>query len=111
MKLVITEKPSVAQSIALVLGAKSRKDGYFDGNGYIVSWCLGHLFELARAESYGEKYAKWKREDLPIIPAKWEFVISKDKNERFAILRELMLRNDVTEVICACDAGQCGWVT
>lgn len=108
MKLVITEKPSVAQSIALVLGAKSRKDGYFDGNGYIVSWCLGHLFELARAESYGEKYAKWKREDLPIIPAKWEFVISKDKNERFAILRELMLRNDVTEVICACDAGREG---
>lgn len=108
MKLIITEKPSVAQSIALVLGAKNRKDGYFDGGGYIVSWCLGHLFELARAESYDEKYAKWKREDLPIIPAKWEFVISKGKNERFAVLRELMLRNDVTEVICACDAGREG---
>lgn len=108
MKLIITEKPSVAQSIAIVLGAKSRKDGYFDGGGYIVSWCLGHLFELARAESYGEKYAKWKREDLPIIPAKWEFVISKGKNERFAVLRELMLRNDVTEVINACDAGREG---
>lgn len=67
MKLIITEKPSVAQSIALVLGAKSRKDGYLEGGGYIISWCLGHLFELARAESYNEKYAKWKREDLPII--------------------------------------------
>ncbi len=108
IKLIITEKPSVAQSIALVLGAKSRKDGYLEGGGYIVSWCLGHLFELARAESYNEKYAKWKREDLPIIPAKWEFVISKGKNERFAVLRELMLRNDVTEVINACDAGREG---
>lgn len=107
-KLIITEKPSVAQSIALVLGAKSRKDGYLEGGGYIVSWCLGHLFELAKAESYGEKYAKWKREDLPIIPAKWEFVISKSKEERFAVLRELMHRNDVTEVINACDAGREG---
>ena len=108
MKLIITEKPSVAQSIALVLGAKSRKDGYLEGAGYIVSWCLGHLFELARAESYGEKYAKWKREDLPIIPAKWQFVLSKGKEERFAILRELMLRTDVTEVVSACDAGREG---
>lgn len=136
MKLIITEKPSVAQSIASVLGAKNRKDGYIDGNGYIVSWCLGHLFELARAEGYNEKYTKWKREDLPIIPAKWQFVISKDKNasrfcsrspalgkedslgcsadkarrayERFAVLRELMHRNDVTEVINACDAGREG---
>ena len=108
MRLVLSEKPSVAQSIAMVLGAKNRKDGYIDGNGYIVSWCLGHLFELARAESYNEKYAKWKREDLPILPAKWEFVISKGKNERFAVLRELMLRNDVTEVINACDAGREG---
>lgn len=108
MKLIITEKPSVAQSIALVLGAKSRKDGYLEGGGYIVSWCLGHLFELARAESYNEKYTKWKREDLPIIPAKWQFVISKDKEERFAVLRELMHRNDVTEVINACDAGREG---
>ncbi len=136
MKLIITEKPSVAQSIASVLGAKNRKDGYIDGNGYIVSWCLGHLFELARAEGYNEKYTKWKREDLPIIPAKWQFVISNDKNasrfcsrspalgkedslgcsadkarrayERFAILRELMHRSDVTEVINACDAGREG---
>lgn len=108
MKLIITEKPSVAQSISLVLGAKSRKDGYLEGGGYIVSWCLGHLFELARAESYNEKYTKWKHEDLPIIPAKWQFVISKDKEERFAVLRELMHRNDVTEVINACDAGREG---
>ncbi len=108
MKLIITEKPSVAQSIASVLGAKNRKDGYIDGNGYIVSWCLGHLFELTRAESYGEKYSKWRREDLPIIPAKWEFVISKGKNERFSVLRELMQRSDVTEVINACDAGREG---
>ena len=108
MELVISEKPSVAQSIAAVIGAKQRGDGYLEGNGYLVSWCLGHLAELAEADTYDNKYAKWRREDLPILPENWRFTVSGDKQKQFAILRDLMRRDDVDEVINACDAGREG---
>ena len=78
-KLVIAEKASVAHAIAVVIGATDKKDGYLQGNGYIVSWCVGHLVELAQADAYHEKYAKWKREDLPIIPSAWRYQVKKDK--------------------------------
>ena len=107
-KLVIAEKPSVAQSIAAVLGAKQRRDGYLSGNGYLVSWCYGHLAELAGADVYDEKYAKWRYDDLPILPASWHFTLKADKAKQFELLRDLMRREDVTEVINACDAGREG---
>ena len=111
MRLVIAEKPSVAQSIAAVLGAKSRHDGYLEGDGYIVSWCFGHLAELADAAVYNADDAKWTLAALPIIPAPFRFIVRSEKQNQFDILRELMRRGDVAEVVNACDAGQCGWVT
>lgn len=80
MKLVIAEKPSVAMSLAAVLGATERKDGYLEGSGYLVSWCVGHLLELAQPEAYKEQYAKWRYEDLPILPENWKYEVPKDKN-------------------------------
>jgi len=108
LKLVISEKPSVAQSIAAVIGAKQRGDGYLEDGGYLVSWCLGHLAELAEADTYDKKYAKWRREDLPILPESWRFTVGKDKWKQFDILRTLMRRDDVSEVINACNAGREG---
>ena len=107
-RLVIAEKPSVGMSIAAVLGASDRNDGYMEGRDYIVSWCFGHLAELVNAESYDEKYAKWKYEDLPIVPSGWKYKISRDKYQQFEMLRQLMNRGDVSEVINACDAGREG---
>jgi DNA topoisomerase-3 len=106
-KLVISEKPSVAASLSAVLGAKKREDGYFIGGGYIVSYCFGHLLELAAPDAYGE-YAKWRYADLPIIPDKWKHVASKDKAAQLKILKDLMNRSDVDCVINACDAGREG---
>ena len=108
MKLVICEKPSVGVSISSVLGVKSRHDGYIEGGGYIVSWCFGHLAGPANAEVYDEKYLKWRYDDLPILPMKWEYVVGKEKMKQFEFLRELLNRSDVTEVINACDAGREG---
>ena len=108
MILVIAEKPSVAQSIAKVLGATSRKDGYLEGNNYIVSWCVGHLVGLADASSYDERYAKWRYDDLPIVPEEWLFEVPKDKTQQFKILRDLMRDKRVTELVCATDAGREG---
>ena len=108
MKLVIAEKPSVAQDLARVLGASQRKDGYCEGKKYLVSWCYGHLAGLADAGTYDERYAKWKMEDLPILPSPFRFLIAPDKQEQFEVLRTLMSREDVTEVINACDAGREG---
>ena len=107
-RLVIAEKPSVAGSLAAVLNAKKREDGFFVGGGCLVSWCLGHLAELAEADTYDEGYAKWRYEDLPILPENWRFAVSKDKQRQFEILRTLMCRDDVEEVINACDAGREG---
>ena len=107
-RLVIAEKPSVAQNIAAVLGAKTRKDGCLEGNGYLVSWCIGHLAGLASADAYDEKYAKWRYDDLPILPETWQFVVGKDKKDQFEILKKLMHTDDVSEVVNACDAGREG---
>ncbi len=108
MKLVIAEKPSVAQSIAAVIGAQERKEGYLQGNGFLVSWCVGHLVELAPADSYDEKYRKWRYEDLPVLPSTWQYDVPKDKQKQFKILRCLMNQGDVESLICATDAGREG---
>ena len=107
-RLIIAEKPSVAQSIAAVLGAKERHSGYLEGNGYIISWCFGHLAELAGAETYNIEYGKWRYDDLPIVPQPWRFKVSRDKWNQFEILKKLMHHVDVAEVINACDAGREG---
>lgn len=108
MILVVAEKPSVAQSIAKVLGASFRKDGYLEGNHYIVSWCVGHLVGLADASSYDERFAKWRYSDLPIVPDEWLFEVPKDKQKQFKVLRDLMRDKRVTELVCATDAGREG---
>ncbi|MCD8013466.1 MAG: DNA topoisomerase 3 [Lachnospiraceae bacterium] len=107
-KLVISEKPSVGQSISKVLGATQRCDGYLEGSGYVVSWCVGHLVELAQPEAYDEKYAKWRKEDLPILPDRWQYRVSGSTKKQFSILKDLMNRNDVTTIVNACDAGREG---
>jgi DNA topoisomerase III len=107
-RLVIAEKPSVGVSIAAVLGVKDRKDGYIEGRDYIVSWGFGHLCELANADTYDEKYAKWRYDDLPIVPANWKYKIPRDKYSQFETLKKLMNRPDVSDVINACDAGREG---
>lgn len=108
MRLVIAEKPSVAQGIAAVIGAKKRGDGYLEGGGYLVSWCIGHLVELAAADVYDAKYAKWRYEDLPILPPYWEFVVSSNTKKQFAILKKLMADSRVDGIVCATDAGREG---
>ena len=108
MKLVIAEKPSVAMSLAAVLGATERKDGYLEGSGYLVSWCVGHLLELAQPEAYKEQYAKWRYEDLPILPENWKYEVPKDKKTQLALLCRLMKDRRVDSVVCATDAGREG---
>ena len=108
MILVIAEKPSVGAAIGKVLGASCRKDGYLEGNNYIVSWCVGHLVGLADASSYDERFAKWRYSDLPIVPDEWLFEVPKDKQKQFKVLRDLMLDKRVTELVCATDAGREG---
>ena len=108
MKLIIAEKPSVAASIAAALGVKEKKDGYIEGGGYLISWCVGHLVELAEAAAYGEQFKKWSYESLPILPEEWQYNVAADKGKQFATLKELMHRADVSEVVNACDAGREG---
>ena len=108
MQLVIAEKPSVAQSIAAALGVKEKKDGYIEGGGYLISWCIGHLVQLAEAAAYGEQYRKWSYDSLPILPQNWQYTVAADKGKQFKILKELMHRPDVSEVVNACDAGREG---
>lgn len=107
-KLVIAEKPSVAQSIAAMLGAKQKQNGYLEGNGYLVSWCIGHLVELAQASAYDEKYAKWRREDLPILPDPWQYAVAERTKRQFTILKRLMHDPHVESLVCATDAGREG---
>ena len=108
MKLVITEKPSVARSIAAVLGAKEKKDGYLEGGGFLVSWCVGHLVELAQPEAYGGQYAKWRYADLPILPDGWKYEVPKEKKKQLDVLRRLMADKRVDSIVCATDAGREG---
>lgn len=105
MKLVICEKTSVAKSIASALGVTSRADGYFEGGGWLISWCIGHLVGLADAAAYDDRYKKWRYEYLPILPDPFRYVVSEEKAAQFYILRSLIERPDVTELVNACDAG------
>ena len=108
MKLVLAEKPSVAMSLSKVIGADQRGDGYMEGNGYLVSWCVGHLVELSQPEAYDEKYAKWKYDDLPILPEHWQYLVSASTKKQFGVLQKLMHRPDVDSIVCATDAGREG---
>ena len=107
-KLVVAEKPSVAMSYAKVLGATSRKDGYLEGNSYLVSWCVGHLVELAPPNVYDAKYVKWSIADLPILPQKWQYLVSASTKKQFGILQKLMHRPDVDSIVNSCDSGREG---
>ena len=106
--LVVAEKPSVGAAYAKVLGATNRQDGYWEGNGYLVSWCVGHLVELAPPNVYDAKYVKWSIADLPILPQKWQYLVSASTKKQFGILQKLMHRPDVDSMICATDAGREG---
>ena len=108
MKLVICEKPSVGAAVAAALGVREKKDGYIEGNGYVISWCIGHLVGLAEAAAYGEQYRKWSYDSLPILPQEWQYTVAADKGKQFKILKDLMHRADVSEVVNACDAGREG---
>ena len=87
MKLVIAEKPSVGAAIAAVMGANEKRSGYFEGGGYLVSWCIGHLISLADAATYNEQFRKWKYDDLPIVPQEWQFIVASGKEQQFSILK------------------------
>ena len=104
-QLIIAEKPSVAQTIAATLGVKQKKNGYIEGNGYLVSWCVGHLVGLAEAAAYGEQDRKWSYDSLPILPQEWKYSVADDKGKQFKVLKELMHRADVSEVVNACEAA------
>ena len=108
MKLVICEKPSVGAAVAAALGVREKKDGYIEGNGYVISWCIGHLVGLAEAAAYGEQYKKWSYDSLPILPQEWQYTVAADKGKQFKILKDLMHRADISEVVNACDAGREG---
>ena len=108
MKLVIAEKPSVALSIAKVLGVNDKKDGYVEGNGYKVSWCVGHLIQMANPDAYDSRYAKWNMEDLPIFPKEYKYEVTKATKKQFSILKKLMNESSVDTIINACDAGREG---
>ena len=107
-QLVIAEKPSVARSIAAVIGADEKQNGYWQGGGYLVSWCIGHLVSFAEAGQYDEKYGKWRYEDLPILPQPWQFIVPDEKKQQFEIVRSLLNRPDVDSVTAATDAGREG---
>ena len=107
-KLVIAEKPSVAQSIARVIGAGDRKDGYLEGNGYLVSWCFGHLIELAEPQEYDSRFKTWNIESLPILPEHWKYRVSSGTRKQYCLLKKLMERKDVERIVEATDAGREG---
>ena len=105
MKLVIAEKPSVAKSIASVIGANEQKDGYMEGNGYVISWCVGHLVELAQPGCYCEAWKKWAYESLPMIPKEWQYELKAETETQYIKLESLMHDERVEEIICATDVG------
>ena len=108
MQLVIAEKPSVGVALAKALGVTEKKDGYIEGNGYIVSWCVGHLVGFCDAAEYDKRYARWRYDDLPIFPAKWKTKILESTKKQFSILKKLMNAPQTKEIICATDAGKEG---
>ena len=107
-KLIITEKPSVGQAIAKVLGVRERHDGYLEGGGFVVSWCVGHLVELSEPEDYDARYRKWEYADLPILPQDWKYRVSSGTKKQFEVLKKLMARSDISGLINCCDAGREG---
>ena len=106
--MIVTEKPSVAMSYAKVLGVHGRQDGYLEGSGYLISWCVGHLVELAPPSAYGEQYVKWNIADLPILPQRWQYLVSASTKKQFSVLKKLLHRADVETVVNSCDAGREG---
>ena len=108
MKLIISEKPSQAFAYAKALGVKGKKDGYLENKDYIITWCVGHLVALAAPSAYNEKYKKWSYDDLPILPDKFKYVVPKEKQKQFKVVKWLMNRKDVTEIVNGCDAGREG---
>jgi len=108
LKLVVAEKPSVAKEIAYVIGADNKNTGYFYGNGYIVSYAVGHLLQLADAGAYNEQYKAWSISDLPILPDTFRLTVSESTKAQYNVLKSLFLRDDVDEIICATDAGREG---
>ena len=106
--LIVTEKPSTSQAIAKVLGITKRRDGYLEGEEYLISWCVGHLVELAPPGSYDPKLVKWSTADLPILPKTWQYLVSPGTQKQFEVLRSLMARPDVDQLVCATDAGREG---
>ena len=106
--LIITEKPSVARTISKVLGATARRDGYLEGGGYLISWCVGHLVELAPPGVYDPRLERWDRADLPILPERWQYLVSSSTKKQFDVLCKLMHRADVDRIVCATDAGREG---
>ena len=105
MQLVITEKPSVAQAVSHVIGADERKDGYMEGNGFVVSWCIGHLVELVQPDAYSDTWKKWSYESLPMIPEEWQTEVKSGTAAQYKVLKGLMHREDVSAVICGTDVG------
>lgn len=108
MELYIAEKPSVGRTIASVIGANERRDGYWEGNGRLVSWCIGHLVALAMPEAYRSDYQRWRYSDLPILPEKWQYTVVAETKKQFDLLRRLMNDSRVTSLVCATDAGREG---
>ncbi len=105
MKLVITEKPSVAKAIAEVIGAAQKQEGYYEGEDYLVSWCIGHLIGLAPPESYKESWKNWNYKGLPIVPKQWNYVVKADTKEQYHVLYQLLHREEVSTIICGTDVG------
>ena len=106
--LIVSEKPSVAQAIAKALGITKRSDGYLEGEEFLVSWCVGHLVELAPPGNYDPKLVKWSKADLPILPKAWQYLVSPGTQKQFKVLQSLMARPDVDRLVCATDAGREG---
>ena len=104
MELYIAEKPSVGRTIASVIGANERRDGYWEGKGRLVSWCIGHLVALAMPEAYRSDYQRWRYSDLPILPEKWQYTVVAETKKQFELLRRLMNDSRVTSLVCATDA-------
>ena len=108
MNLILTEKPSVARTISKVLDVTARRDGYLEGGGYLISWCVGHLVELAPPGAYDPRLERWDRADLPILPERWQYLVSSSTKNQFDVLCKLMHRADVDRIVCATDAGREG---
>lgn len=108
MKLILAEKPSAARAYAAVLNITDPKDGYLEGDGFLISWCIGHLVGLAGASAYGKQYQKWSYDSLPILPQEWQYTVLPEKEKQFQVIKALMHRDDVSEIINACDAGREG---